>query len=395
MFGVRTELAEQMLFGLEMVVIVYLGAVTVIGETMTLGVLLAFLAYRASFSESATKVIQQVQQWRMIGLHLERLFDIVGEKPEEIGVAPPRPDHLVPAEIRVEELSFAYSPTERPILDRVSFTIPAGGFIAIVGPSGAGKTTLMRLLLGLLTPSSGRILVDGVPLGPATIAAWRQRVGAVLQDDALLSGTLTDNIAFFDPRPDRALIEDSARFARVHHEIMAMPMGYNSLIGDMGSALSSGQRQRLLLARAAYRSPDALFLDEGTANLDELNEAAIGDAIASMQVSRVVIAHWPALIELADTVLTVEGGSVRVCRGDPSESVKIEMAAPLETNRSDPHVTQAEIASHHIARTEPLGSELSRNLRQLIALHDARAKSRSRGEVSTSGIECPAISHPS
>lgn len=311
MFGIRIALSEHVLFNLQLVAIVYYGASAVIGEMMTLGKLLAFLSYRTSFTESAVKVIQQLQQWRMIGLHLERLSDIVGEAPEDIGIAPSRPEHQVPAEIRVEDLSYSYSATERPILDRVSLTIPAGGFVAIVGPSGSGKTTLMRLLLGLLTPTSGRILIDGVPLGPATLAAWRSRVGAVLQDDALLTGTLADNIAFFDPRPDQRHIEACARFARVHDEIVTMPMGYASLVGDMGSALSSGQRQRLLLARAAYRQPDALFLDEGTANLDQINEAAISDAVALMPVSRIVVAHRPALIERADMVILVQDGAAQ------------------------------------------------------------------------------------
>jgi ATP-binding cassette subfamily B protein RaxB len=312
MFGVRISLAERLVFSIQLVLVVYIGAAAVINESMSVGVLLAFLAYRGSFTDSAAKVIQQVQQWRMVGLHLERLSDIVGEKAEDIGIAPPRSVDTRPAEIRVENLSFSYSASERPVLDNISLTIPAGGFIAIVGPSGSGKTTLMRLLLGLLTPTSGRILIDGVPLGPATIAAWRSRVGAVLQDDALLAGTLADNISFFDPRPDPERTEKCARFARVHDEIAAMPMGYSSLIGDMGSALSSGQRQRLLLARAIYRRPDALFLDEGTANLDELNEAAISDAIALLPASRIVIAHRPALIDRADTVIAIQGGTAQL-----------------------------------------------------------------------------------
>ena len=312
MFNIRVQLIDRVMASAQFVAVVYLGAQAVIGETMTLGVLLAFMAYRASFTDSATKLVGQVQQWRMVGLHLERLSDIVGEAREEIGTAPARQLDTRPAAIRVEGLGFAYSPSEPLVLDGVSFEVPAGGFLAIVGASGSGKTTLMRLLLGLLIPTSGRILIDGVPLGPATIAAWRARIGAVLQDDVLLTGTLSDNIAFFDPRVDMERVELCARFARVHDDIVRMPMGYSSLVGDMGSALSGGQRQRLLLARAVYRRPDALFLDEGTANLDETTEGVIADSIGSMPLTRIVIAHRPALIERATTLLMVQDGTAKL-----------------------------------------------------------------------------------
>jgi ATP-binding cassette subfamily B protein RaxB len=168
----------------------------------------------------------------------------------------------------------------------------------------------MRIMLGLLPPTSGHIMIDGAPLGPATNAAWRGRLGAVLQDDHLLTGTLADNIAFFDQKLDQQRIEAAARAARIHDDIAKMPMTYQSLIGDMGAALSAGQRQRIMLARALYRDPDALFLDEGTANLDDENEAAIADLIARLPITRVVVAHRPALIQRADIVFRLDGGQL-------------------------------------------------------------------------------------
>ena len=307
MFDIRLDLAEQVLFGVQFLLVVYLGALAVLDQRMTVGLLIAFLAYRTSFTMSAAALVDQLQKWRLLQVHLERLSDIVAEPREEVRAAPRRTLLPGPA-IRVEELSFAYGPAEPPVLDRVDIDIPGGAFVAITGASGAGKTTLLRILLGLLPPSSGRILVDRVPLGPATLAGWRARIGAVMQDDYLLTGTLADNIAFFDPRMDEAAVRQAARLAWVDSEIMKMPMGYESLVSDMGSALSSGQRQRILLARALYRDPDILFLDEGTANLDEATEVKIADMISALPITRIVIAHRPLLVERADLVFDLCDG---------------------------------------------------------------------------------------
>ncbi|HEX7855736.1 MAG TPA: peptidase domain-containing ABC transporter [Sphingobium sp.] len=310
--AIRISFAENLIFSVQFLIIIYLGAQAVIANHFTIGQLMAFVAYRTSFDTSATHLVTQFRQWRMTSLHLDRLADITGEAREESGVVASRRTRTRPPEIRVENLSFAYSPAELPVLHDVSFTIPAGGFVAIVGPSGAGKTTLARLLLGLLTPSAGRILIDNVPLGPGNLAEWRLRVGAVLQDDLLFAGTFADNIASFDHSADQEDIEAAARFARIHDEILAMPMGYQSLVSDMGAALSGGQRQRMLLARAVQRSPDLLLLDEGTANLDMALETAIADSITRIPITRIAIAHRPSLIERADIVLDVRDGSVRL-----------------------------------------------------------------------------------
>ena len=306
-FDIQLGLGENLLFSAQMLITVYFGALAVLDQSLTVGLLLAFLAYRSSFTSSATALVDQAQRWRLVGLHLERLSDIVGQEKEEIRLVA-RPHLLPPPTIRLDGLGFSYGPTEPPILDNLNLDVPPGGFIAIIGPSGSGKTTLMRVMLGLLQPSSGRILIDGIPLGPATCGGWRLRIGALLQDDILLTGTLADNIAFFDPKLDQERVELAATLARIHDDIMRMPMGYQSLIGDMGAALSGGQRQRIMLARALYRDPDALFLDEGTANLDDENERAIADMIVRLPITRIVISHRPALIERADTVYRLEEG---------------------------------------------------------------------------------------
>jgi ATP-binding cassette subfamily B protein RaxB len=312
MIAIRMALAEQLLLSIQLLVVVWMGAAAVIGDRLTIGQLLAFLAYRTSFNLSTTQLVGQVRQWRLSRLHLDRLADITGEPPEEVGRLPARPNAGMAPEIRVENLSFTYSPGERPIFHDINFTVPAGSLVSIVGPSGAGKTTLLRILLGLLPPSGGRILIDGVPLTPHTLAAWRSRIGAVLQDDLLFAGTFADNIAAFDQRYDQAQVEEAARLAYIHDDIIQMPMGYQSLITDMGAALSGGQRQRMLLARALHRGPDLLVLDEGTANLDPKLEERVSDAIATMPITRIAIAHRPALIERSALVVEMAHGACRV-----------------------------------------------------------------------------------
>lgn len=314
-YRIWSRLAEGVITNGQFLVLVAIAAQAVIANEMTIGVMLAFLAYRASFMDSATSLIDHAERWRLLSVHLERLSDIVSERREDVVHGMPREQLLAAPAIVAEDLTFGYDSDQRPVFTNLSFAVPAGSFVAIIGESGAGKSTLMRILLGLMKPQSGRLLVDGQPLGPTNTSAWRGRIAAVMQDDHLLSGTLADNICFFDEKGKMEDIEFAARLARIHDTIMAMPMGYQSLIGDMGNALSAGQRQRILLARALYRDPDAIFLDEGTANLDEENEAAIADMLARLPITRVAITHRPALVERADIVLRMVDGRMMVERG--------------------------------------------------------------------------------
>jgi ATP-binding cassette, subfamily B, bacterial CvaB/MchF/RaxB len=243
----RTNVAfrtiNDALFGLENIITIYLAARLALSGYLTIGMIFAFMSYKQSFVAKAVELIEKALDFRILELHLERLADIA-LSPLERGH-----DQLVAytrqlqGRIEVRNLYFRYADTEPFVLENVSFIIEPGEFVTIMGPSGGGKTTLVKIMLGLLEPTSGEVLIDGVPLSTIGPRAYREQVGAVMQDDQLLSGSIADNICFFDPSFDQERMILCARLAGIHDEIMAMPMSYNSLIGDMGSSLSGGQQR--------------------------------------------------------------------------------------------------------------------------------------------------------
>lgn len=182
--------------------------------------------------------------------------------------------------------------------------------MAIVGPSGCGKTTLLNVLLGILPATEGEILIGGIPLTQLGIDQLRTMVGTVLQDDALFAGSIADNISFFDPHADQSWIAHCAGLAAISADIAGMPMGYNTLVGDMGTVLSGGQKQRVLLARALYKRPSILFLDEATSHLDISREQQVNHAVKALNMTRVIIAHRPETIASAGRVIVLMGGKV-------------------------------------------------------------------------------------
>jgi ATP-binding cassette subfamily B protein RaxB len=293
---------NDLVFGIENVVTIYLAARLALDNALTVGMVFAFMSYKRHFIEKTVLLVEKGIELRLLGLHLERLSDIALSAPEAGHDRPLAYEREMRGGIELRNLSFRYAETERFVLDNVSLTISPGQFVTIMGASGGGKTTLMKIMLGLLEPTSGEVLIDGVPLPVLGARAYREQVGAVMQEDQLLSGSIADNICFFDPAFDQDWMMECARMAAVHDEIMAMPMAYNSLIGDMGSSLSGGQKQRVLLARALYRRPKILFLDEGTAHLDIEREREINAALRRLNITRISIAHRPEMAEGTDLV---------------------------------------------------------------------------------------------
>ncbi|MEL6686096.1 MAG: peptidase domain-containing ABC transporter [Pseudomonadota bacterium] len=303
---VAQTFAQTLITGLEVVAVVIVAAwmMTAEGATFTVGMLVAFLIYRQYFSDAVVQLVTKGNEFRLLSLHLDRLADIVHAETDR-AVEGYSPLGDLDGRITLDSVTFAYSPEDPLVVQDYSLDIAAGEMVTLTGPSGGGKTTLMKLMLGLYAPVEGQIKIDGRDLATIDPADWRSRVGVVMQDDRLLSGTIADNIAFFDPELDMQRVMKAAQQARIHETIAAIPMNYLAVIGDMGSILSGGQKQRLLLARALYQQPDVLFLDEGTANLDAGTEKEIVSLISQMTLTRVIVAHRPAFLEASDRVIAI------------------------------------------------------------------------------------------
>ncbi|MGN2242596.1 peptidase domain-containing ABC transporter [Frateuria sp. GZRR33] len=298
---------NQLIFGIGRVALVWIAAVQALKGRLSAGMLIAFIAYADQFIGRAVALIDKGVDFRMLKLHAERLADIAMSAPEQAG-EPGWVGDPADASIELRDVSFRYAGGEPWILRNCNLRVESGASIAIAGPSGCGKTTLAKIMLGLLEPDEGEVLFGGIPIKKLGLARYRARVAAVMQDDQLFAGSIADNICFFDPQPNWDLIGAAAATASVHADIAAMPMGYQTLVGDMGSSLSGGQRQRVILARALYRRPQLLVLDEATSHLDVERERLVNAAIQQIRITRVVIAHRPETMAAVEHVISLKQG---------------------------------------------------------------------------------------
>ena len=322
--------ANTLLFGFDRILVILLGAQAVMSGTLSVGMLVAFLAYKDQFSTRIVTLFDTMIWFSLLALHGERIADIglaEAEEASSVGQAAlaleSAPAHLSAhrkAALSARGISFRYGDNELPIVSGFDIEVAPGECVAIVGPSGAGKTTLLKILAGLLRPSSGTVLLDDVPVQALGLEHYRSLIGCVLQDDRLFAGAIADNIAAFSPGPDYERIEDAARLAAIHEEILRMPMGYATLVGDMGSSLSGGQVQRIVLARALYPRPRVLLLDEATSHLDDENERTINEAIRSLPISRVIVAHRRSTIDMADRIIPIWPAATAINRVEAAQS---------------------------------------------------------------------------
>ena len=302
---------NTLIFGIESMALLYVGGMQVLSRELSLGMLLAFIAYKEQFTKRASSFIDLVIDIRMLGMHAERIAEIALEEPEdrEFGVERRQLKSLT-GDIEFRNVSFRYSEHDPWILKDLSLTIPDGQSVAVVGPSGCGKTTVLKLLTGMLRPVSGEVFIGGVNIRTLHIDDIRRMAGVIMQDDQLLAGTLAQNITCFEPEVDWDRLKQAATQACIHDTIESMAMGYETLVSELGVSISGGQKQRILLARLLYRAPKIIVLDEATSHLDLESELHVVQALRSVPVTRVSIAHRPQTIALSERIVRIDQGKV-------------------------------------------------------------------------------------
>ena len=292
--GIFQRGAAGLIFGLESVIIIWLGALLVLDGIFSVGMLYAFLGFKLVFLTRVNNLVEKWNEFRMLDLHAERIADIaLAQEEKAYGSFNTGPaltgSSAQPLVIQARNLGFAYGP-EGYAFRHLNFDIKPGETVALVGPSGSGKTTLLKVLLGLLHPTEGQVLVNGRDLRDWDLAMYRGQLGAVTQEDTLFLGSIADAIAF-GGEFDMNEIKQCARLAQIDAEISTFPMGYSTLVGALGSTLSGGQKQRVLLARALYRRPQVLFLDETLDQIDTGQESQIRSNLASTVSTIVLVSH--------------------------------------------------------------------------------------------------------
>lgn len=302
---IKYRVINQLLTHLEYIGVVALGAALVLKNELSLGMLFAFLGFRQLFVNKCSSFIFQLFEYRLITIQLDRLNDIMSQEPEALPEVPITHASSICGALELQEITFQYNSILPPVFQNLSLQIRPGEKIAIVGASGCGKSTLLKVMMGLLEPVSGQILFDGMPLKEFGVKNYRLLVASVMQEDALLSGSIIDNITFFDEKIDLDYARHVAQLACIDDVIRQLPMGYETRVGDMGSTLSGGQKQRILLARALYKKPKILFLDEATSHLDQDNEQRINQALASLNMTQIIVAHRKETIAMAERVITL------------------------------------------------------------------------------------------
>jgi ATP-binding cassette, subfamily B, bacterial CvaB/MchF/RaxB len=327
------QTANGLISALERGLILYLMARMILDKQFTIGMMVAFLAYKEQFLTRIVALVERLARFRLLRLQGERLADIVLTTPEPYGELTDRSrlDPAGPLTIELRNVSFRYAPGEDEVLKNVNLTLTTSDSVAIVGPSGCGKSTLMKVITGILEPEEGEVLVNGIPLARIGVETYRSMIGTLMQEDYLFSGSIFDNISMFDSEADQERVIAAARLAIIHDDIVMMPMGYQSLVGGMGANLSGGQKQRILLARALYKQPRFLLLDEYTSMLDFETEMKVQQSLAALPVGRLVITHRRRNLLPGDKVFVVWEHGLMESRAFDEMHARLEQTGALDS----------------------------------------------------------------
>ncbi|EFO7287356.1 peptidase domain-containing ABC transporter [Salmonella enterica] len=289
----------------DQVAILWLGTSLVIDNQMTIGMFVAFGAFRGQFSDRVASLTNFLLQLRMVSLHNERIADIALHEKEEKKPELDIVADMSPVSLETTDLSYRYDSQSAPVFSGLYLSVTPGESVAITGTSGTGKTTLMKVLCGLFEPDTGKVLVNGTDIRQLGINNYHRMIACVMQDDRLFSGSIRENICGFSEEMDETWMIECARASYIHDVIIKMPMGYETLIGELGEGLSGGQKQRIFIARALYRRPCILFMDEATSSLDTDSERFVNVAIKNMNITRIIIAHRETTLRTVDRVILI------------------------------------------------------------------------------------------
>lgn len=313
LLGVNLRFANGLLLGVENIVLMLLGGFAVLNNDLSMGMVMAYLSFKDQFYNRVFALVDKLFEFRLLELHLARLGDIALHPVEQHrrGIGVPPPDVCLQGGLVLKDVGFRHDEQAPWLFRQVALEVGNDEVVAIIGPTGSGKSTLLKVVLSLLQPTEGIVSLHGMPINSMGLESYRARIAGVLQDDGLLSGSIFDNITLFDPVPDRERVELVASLAAIANDIRVMPMQYNTLVGSMGAALSGGQVQRILLARALYKQPRLLVLDEATSHLDIATEHAVNKAIKQLKIARLIVAHRPETILQADRIVELTPGGLR------------------------------------------------------------------------------------
>jgi ATP-binding cassette, subfamily B, bacterial len=289
--------------------LLWLGTLFVLDDTMTLGSMLAFNAIAIAVFAPLSSLLANGQRLQLVGAHLERIADVLAADPEQdvclVQAAP-----KLTGCIELQQLNFRYDPHAPWVLQDISLQIAPGQKIALVGRSGSGKSTLAKLLLGLYLPTEGEIRYDDLPLQTLNWRTLRSQFGVVLQEAAIFSGSIRQNITLNHPQLSLERVIQAAKLADIHDDIIRLPMGYETRIAEGGSGLSGGQLQRVAIARAVVHQPAILVLDEATSHLDVQTEHQVQQNLNNLSCTRIAIAHRLSTVQNADCILVLDAGRI-------------------------------------------------------------------------------------